>query len=320
MAGGTPLGVDIGATRVRIVEARPGPGGHAVLRSAVRDLTEGASSSGAITDVAYLAAVLEDAVEELGTRERRCVCAVGEPDARYAVVAFPAMRAAERERAARFEAEKHCSFPVADAVVRVHRAAASGTAWVLGMARSAAVRTRMTALRQARLRPIAMDHEAFALKRALPGFDAVLDVGFRRSSLHCFADGEMFSLTAFGGGDDVTRAIERDLRVDRTAAEKRKRIVGTAGAGERARSALVTDITGLIEQASRRVRLSRIAMVGNGSRLCGLDSDVSRASGTGCTLAVSPLLAGPSYPQDVVRSSAPDWTLAASLAQWRRSE
>jgi Tfp pilus assembly PilM family ATPase len=129
-------------------------------------------------------------------------------------------------------------------------------------------------------------------------------------------DGLPLTLQTFNGGADVTRAIERELCIDEHTAERRKRILGTAGAGERARAALTADIAVLIQNARRERPVSRIALVGNGSRLPRLADDLERATGAMCEMPVSEPLRDGSYPEDVVRSSAPDWTLAAGLALW----
>lgn len=309
-----PLGIDIGATRLRAVYARRCGGETRVQAIAVRDIPAGAASSGAIADAAHVAALLEDARQELGARERRCVLAIGEPDATLRAVQFPKMSFLERERSARFEAQRHAPFPIDEAVVRVHGSDSAGS-WTVGIARSAAVLTRCAAVRGAGLRPIALDHEACALLRALPAHDAILDIGYRRTNLHLAGAQSPVTLQTLTGGADVTRAIERDLGIDERSAEKRKRILGTAGAGERVRAAFLADLEALIAQARRMRPIARIALCGNGARLAGLQHELQDAARVPIEVAVSAMLRG-EYPEDVLRSSAPDWTLAAGLARW----
>lgn len=312
-----PLGIDIGSTRVRVVEARVSARGACIRAVAVRELRRGSSVD--LEDPAFLSALIEDAVAELGTRERRCVCAIGEPDALLRPLKFPKMTSVERERAAKYEAQRHVDYPVEEAVVRIHPLDEQSGLWALGIARSSAVLTRVAALREAGLKPIAVDHEACALARALPGFDAILDVGHQRTTLHVITKQTPVTLQAHNGGADVTRAIERELSIDTQSAEKRKRILGTAGAGERARAALASDIAALVHRARNTHPISRVAMVGNASRLCGMAADLESATGAMFEIPVSDALRGENYPEDVVRSSAPDWSLAAGLALWEGS-
>jgi Tfp pilus assembly PilM family ATPase len=312
-----PLGIDIGATRIRVLEAVVTPEGPRVRAVAVREIASDVSSSGAISDTDYVAALLEEAVREIGTRERRCICALGEPDATLRNLTFPKMTALERERSARFEAQRHVDYPIGDALVRIHPLTRGSQRWALGIARSFAVATRLATIKKAGLKAAAVDHEACALTRVLPAYDAIADVGHQRTSLHVLTDTTPMTFQTFNGGADVTRAIERELSVDRHTAEKRKRILGTAGAGERARAALATDIAALIAGARRSATIKRVALVGNGARLPGLAADLEASTGALFELPVSDALRAGSYPDDVLRSSAPDWTLAAGLATWK---
>lgn len=312
--GPLPLGVDIGATRVRVVEAERTPQGPRIRAAATRDISPGASS-GALRDPDYVGTLVEEAVRELGTKTRVCVCAIGEPDALLRAVDFPRMTHTERQTSGQFEAQRYVDAPINATIVRIHPA---GQTWALGVARPAAVHTRVEALRKARLRPLAVDHESCALSRALPGFDAILDAGFERTSLHVVTQAVPSTLQIANGGASVTRAIERELSIDERTAEKRKRILGTAGAGERARAALAADIGAMISEARAYSQVSRVALVGNGARLPGLIGDLEAATGAFFELPVSAVLQSPRYPEDVLRSSAPDWTLAAGLTSWCR--
>lgn len=312
-----PLGIDIGSSRVRVVEAERTLQGARIRAVAVREFPE--ACAGGPQDSQYLGALIEDAVLELRTRERRCVCAIGEPDALLRTLKMPQMTFLERERAARFEAQRFVEYPQDDAVVRIHRLGDREDVWALGIGRRSAIVTRGAALKAAGLQIVAMDHESCALVRALPGFDAVLDVGYHRTSLHVPTDEVPLTLHVYSGGADLTRAIERELAIDGHTAEKRKRILGTAGGGERARAALVCDIATLIHSARSMHVVGRVALVGNGSRLPGLATDLESHAGVSCEIPVSHALRGANYPDDVVRSSAPDWTLGAGLALWGRN-
>jgi hypothetical protein len=162
-----------------------------------------------------------------------------------------------------------------------------------------------------------MDHEWCAFARAFEGFDAVVDVGHRRLGVHIVASPLPLSYHSTAGAADVTFAIARDLAIDETSAEKRKRILGTAGAGEGARKELAAAIGSAIEAARRRGNVvRRVAFVGNGTRLPGLLIDVERGWDCVCEVPVALPLRDCAYPVDVVRSGAPDWALAAGLSMW----
>lgn len=312
-----PLGIDVGSTRIRVVESERNGSRTQIRAVAVRDVPSGTRTCGPVSEPAYIAALIEDALSEIGSRQRRCVCAVGEPDAILRLIRLPNMTVFERERAARFEAQRFIEYPVEEAVIRIHPMDRAAGTWALGITRASSILTRIAALRAAGIKPIAMDHEACALARSLPGFDAILDIGHQRTSLHVVRPRETpATLQIYNGGADVTRGIERDLSLDNQTAEKRKRILGTAGAGERARAVLIADIAALIGTARTAHEIARIALVGNAARLPGLAQDLQSATGAQCEIPVSESLRTEAYPHDVIRSSAPDWTLAASLSHW----
>src|SRR5579883_398079 len=198
-----PLGIDIGTTRLRVAHAVRGADGPQVRAVAVRDISAGAATSGAIADPPYVAALLEEALRELKTPERRCVAAIGAPGASLQPITLPSMTRFERDSAARFEAERYVDFPMSEAVVRVHPAGTPGC-YVLGVVRTSILSGRVESLRRAGLKPLAIDHEAFALARAFPQFDAVVDVGCERTALHAVCASVPSSFYAPGGGAQIT--------------------------------------------------------------------------------------------------------------------
>lgn len=309
-----PLGVDIGTARARIALAEHAEGCDVRVRAiASRDVVREVSETPAL-----LAALLEEMIAEVGTKQRRCVAAIGGPRTALRVVRFPKMSWRERLHAARFEAQRF-GLPGEEpgpAVVRVHRAEAQDARHAIGVASKALLQERVTMLKLAGLRPVAVDHDAVALRRALGFADAILDVGAERSTLHIYAANWPLSHHAAIGGADVTRSIARELSIDVGSAERRKRILGAAGTGSSVRHALVSELSLLVDRARSRSPVSRIALVGNGARLPGLASDLEAATSAIVELPVPPLLETDAYPEDVIRAAAPDWTLAAALTTW----
>ncbi|HEX5275244.1 MAG TPA: pilus assembly protein PilM [Candidatus Rubrimentiphilum sp.] len=307
-----PLGVDLGTSRIRVV--------HSVLRGArrlvravaVRDVSAGAITSDDVVEPEYVAALLEDAVRELRTTERRCVGALGRPAAKLNGIRLPAMTSFERTRTAHFEASRYIEYPVTEAIVRIQRLGDDSHLWVLGIVRARTLKARVACLRRARLRVRGMSDEGCVLRRCLPRYDAVLDIGEYRSTLHLANSLETFQSDS--GGAEITSAIESDLNLGRAPAETRKRIVGTAGAGERAKAKLIASLASLFQDAAGIAACQRVAVVGNGARLPGLLEDLMAATGSVCEFAVSHALDGEIYSKDVLCAGAPDWTLAAALA------
>lgn len=313
-----PLGIDIGTTRIRVAHAIRENGGARIAGIAVRDLSSGSASSGEVAEPQYVATLIEDAVSELGVRHRSCVSAIAEPHASMRSVRLPKMRDEEKQHAAEFEARRIVDYPVEDATIRIHSIDRDRALYAIGVARTSVLNSRIAALRLAKLKPVAMDHESCAFVRAFDRYDAVVDVGYDRLSLHVpVAGGTPVTFCSRMGGEHVTRAIARDLAIDAYSAERRKRILGTAGAGDAGRNRLASEIAGLIEAArNRSLQIRTVVFTGNGSRLPRLLTDVEHASGASCTVAVARQFDTCDYPVDVIRSAAADWTLAAALATW----
>lgn len=299
-----PLGVDIGTARTRVALAElDGSGRPALVAVAVR-ATNGDP-----------ARAIADARTELPTRERRCVLALSAPDAVLRTARLPAMRLHERTRAARFEAARFIDYPIGEAAVRVH---SGGERSVIGVAHRAPLDARIAAARRAGLRPIAVDDAAFALLRAYPHADAIVDAGESRTLLVVPGDPAPFVHSIPLGGRAMTAAMIAALGVDEATAERRKCTVGLGGAGEHAREALVEQLaSALLEQrAQARAELRSIALCGNAARLNGLAAALERAVAIPVTLGVLDAGAAHVLPPDVVRSGSPDWGLAYGLALW----
>lgn len=300
-----PLGIDIGAARTRVaLLERDASGAPRLL--AVASRPTGADAAAAILDAAA----------ELGTNERRCVLALSAPNALLRAAVFPRLRRRERERAARFEAARTATFSLAGAAVRVMPLDA--THCVLGVAPRVALDERLGAARRARLRPVAVDDAAFALRRAFPVDDAIVDIGDDRTVL-VIPDAPIPTIRTFAiGGRTITSAIADALGIDEATAEARKRSVGLAGAGEHARDALIEQLAAaLLEtRAVARLEIRSIALAGNGARLAGFAEALERAAAIPVHLAALPPGVSSTLPADVVRAASPDWGLAYGLALW----
>jgi Tfp pilus assembly PilM family ATPase len=301
-----PLGIDVGCTRVRVALIERDEQQPAMLIAvASRPLGDDPG------------AALADAVAELPTSERRCVLCVDVPDAHVRRMTFPPMRAGERERAARFEAQRFVPFPLAEAVVRVEPDDDPGVA-IVGTASRVAIARLTTLARQARLRPAAIDHGSFALRRAFPDADAIADIGHTASTLVFAVPPIPATLRIPIGGETFTEAIATSLGIDLLTAERRKCTHGIAGAGDHVRTALVERIaSALIDfRASGAGDVRRLVLTGNGARLDGIA--VALQDATGVAVEIGTLGAGVSrtLPADVVRAGSPDWARAYGLARW----
>ncbi|HTU68797.1 MAG TPA: pilus assembly protein PilM [Candidatus Baltobacteraceae bacterium] len=314
-----PLGIDLGSTRVRVAVAEKNHDGEVRVRAvAARDVPEDAVAPLRVEQLELVAAVVEEALSEVGTRERRCVLALGAPACALRTVRFPKMTWPERVRAARFEAQRFAGWDLEEeeSIVRIHPIDRDTEAYAIGVARKESIDSRVRTAHLTGLRVIAIDHDAFALRRLFPDCDAIVDVGAERSSLHVFGPAGPLSFVVQSGGGAITRGIAQELSIDLPTAERRKRILGCAGAGVSAHEDVVTDISALVERARTRAKVDRIAVTGNGARIPSFTRELEDATGALTETPVPDVLHTDAYPEDVVRVAAPDWALAASLAAW----
>jgi Tfp pilus assembly PilM family ATPase len=300
-----PLGVDLGQVRTRVALVERDRAGTPRL-VAVASRATGDDPAQA----------LATAWAELGTAERRCVLALSSPDTLLRTATFPRMSRRECARAARFEAARYVSYPIAEAAIRV--SPVEDGSCVIGVAHRPALAARLTAARRARLRVLAVDDAALALRRALPHADAVVDVGEERATLIVARAPIPLVRTFEIGGRALTAAIAASLGLDTRLAEQRKHAIGLAGAGERVCETLVAQLAvALLEsRAAAQVDLHTIALVGNGSRLAGFAEALERAVQIPVRLAALAPDVSRALPADVIRSASPDWAAAYGLALW----
>lgn len=308
-------GIDIGSTRVRIAVTRRGRRGARVEAVAVRELPAGACDGGAVREPQLIAALVEEMRAELPWSGRACVCAVGAPAATFRAAAFPRMTASERTSAARLDAERRSAHARGDVVIRV-RPIAGSDLYGVGVVERSVLMSRVSVLRDAGLRVLAVDHDALALLRCYDDADAVLDIGLDRTALHLRDGSAAASWWTPIGGAAVTAEIARDLSIAEREAEARKRIHGSGASADAAVDALLREVETLVAAGRRRLPIARLAMVGNASRLRGLRRKL--ASLTGAVLVNGPGAAIElrNVPEDIARAGMPDWSVAIGLSMW----
>lgn len=309
-----PLGIDIGTTRLRIAQLERQDALLRLQRMIAFDL-EDAAVAGATEAIGD---AIAERLRELGIKERRCVCAVGEDEGTVRPIALPPMPERERTRAARYEASRIIEYPIDEALVRVLPLDPARNVFALGIVRRTAIERKLAIVRAAGLRAICVDHAAFALRRAYPRADAAVDIGLKSARFYALRSATPFGVVVEGGSIALTHALERTLAIDFALAERRKRTLGLAGAGE-SELMVFSAAIGQALFASRKngVReIQQIVLVGNGARLPGLLERLERDTGCCIELGGEPSVAVSTYPHDVTRAGAPDWSLSIGLALW----
>jgi|GEM_PF-637484 Tfp pilus assembly PilM family ATPase len=318
------LGIDIGSERIRVASVESGGGGTVRVRAvAARPVPQAIADGPARTEL--LAALIDEMRDELDTKTRRCVLAVGPSDASVHRAEYPVgMRGAERLRAARLELRHRLGEGEREPIVRIKPLDAAAGWYAVARVSRMILHERRAIARAAGLHLAAVDLESFAFRRVFPQADAVLDIGLHTSRLHLFAPDLPQTRSFEIGGEALTSAIAEDLDVTQHVAEERKRSIGLAGAGERAVRRLAELVRSAVAEGGAQTRAAehgvarRLVVTGNGARLAGLAARICEAAGyvQGHDVPAPLLLSG--YPEGIQVHAAPDWALAVGLALWRR--
>jgi type IV pilus assembly protein PilM len=239
----TPVGLDIGAGAIKVVELARGRDGYRIARLGSARTPVGALLEGVAADPEKLGAAIRAALEEAGIRHRRVVTALGSRAAVVREIQIPEMPEEELRNAVRFEAERYV--PVAgedlrvdyQVVEEVQEGARKQLSVLFAAARAEVVEGFVRALQVAGLGAEVLEVTAFALARvfrqeAMEGPVLVADIGADTTEiLIVHRDRLHLSRTLVTGGNTLTRAVAAALDLEPGAAEvvKEEKAVAPVG-------------------------------------------------------------------------------------------
>ena len=226
------VGVDIGSRFIKAVQAEAGrsPGSWRIIKAAITPTPNDSVRDGIVIDQAAVAAALRTMLGDAGIEANAVVAAISGTSVIVRHVKLPRMPESVLRKSVRFEAAKHISSSVEDSMIEFEITGPvpgedDKMSVMLVAAPSDMVESRLSALAQAGLEPVAIDVEAFALQRALvdlsptrPGEGttlALLDIGATTTDVNIIANG-LFALTRNIpiAGDSFTQAIKAVAKVD----------------------------------------------------------------------------------------------------------
>lgn len=299
-----PLGIDIGASKLRMTYARRTSAGVSVQAVTSRD-RDGEC------DEDWLSSMLYEMRADLGARTRSCAMALGSHEATIDVLALPNMSHRDRTAAANIEAHRR----YADARTRLVRLfpTINKDRFLLATTPYSHVALRKQLAAKAGLRLTVLSIDGLTWSRLEPSLLSVVDIGMTSTRIHTFDSGApRVALYPFGGRN-VTIEMARELGIDERSAEQRKRILGSSGTGEHLIEGLVAWIVGCMDKGEPH-RSQSVMLVGNGSRLPEIrrrlaDNLTQRRWLTACNQ-----LERSRYPEDIRRAAFSDWALSIALA------
>ena len=301
-----PLGIDIGAARVRVVAlSRRDDGSLRLLGAGAADVVDRPASA------------LTAALHEASTPERRCVAMIRSCDARLQKVVLPPMSWRDAKRAATFEAlaashTEHKTLTVRSVMLDCN--ARGERRMLVASASSRIVQQTIAALQAAGLRPVGIDHEACALLRAAGS--PLLDVGLARSTLVAFAGGAPILRMLDVGGIDFTKALARDYGIDEDLAESRKCTIGLTGAASDVLRNFVQSLSAELQllRKTEGLDITSLGLCGNGARLPELREEIEHRLDLRLDTVHFDDRLVMELPQEVQRSASMDWFSAFAAA------
>ncbi len=236
----TTLGVDFGATGVRVVEVSRQGGRPNVQRWGAVDFEEEVEDWSRVNAV-QIARSIRDVVKGKGMGGPWVAHSVGGQAVAPQYFNFPKITTEDLDEAVRIEIEAGLPFRLDEALVGhilfPEQESGDGkprTHGVAFAADGAFVESRLNVIRKAELEPFCVEPDATACANALlattdlsaeAGSMAILNVGHRYSSLALFnGDGTLLVRDVPWGGVHVTRSIAEHLDVEPEEAERLKRV------------------------------------------------------------------------------------------------
>jgi type IV pilus assembly protein PilM len=306
LAHESAIGVDIGSSSIKIVQAEPTKQGIRISRVATCPTPLESVKEGVVVNVPEVAAAIQFAMRSAGIKASSAVTAITGPGVVVRNVQIPRMTEQVFRKSMAFEAGKYIPASVEDSVVEFELLGDAGDGQMSALLVAAPrpiVDSKVAAIEQAGLDPVAVDVEAFATFRTLveyggdpsllEGTIALLDVGSSHTEINLVCSGKLeLTRTIPIAGNSLTNAIKNAENCTEDEAEQKKHeydlgeLVGMP-AGSASTPGLKV-LQSLVDEMLREVRrsvtyyqsqlpdgaaeisVSRLIFTGGSSRLTGL--------------------------------------------------
>lgn len=301
------VGVDIGQTAIRAVEARSVRNGPIEVRAYQEAaLPDGAVRGGEIVEPTAVATILKKMWVDgkFGTKD--VILGMGDQKVVARDLVMPKLSQGEIRDLLPLRVQELIPMPVAEAIIDFYPIAEAASTdegpavrGLLVAAYADAVANNVAAVKRAGLQVVDVDFVPFALQRAVgstgEGVSAIVDVGATTTNVVVSAHGVPdFVRIIPAGSDDATRALVTQLEVPRDQAERLKVAQGlhpeivppndakSAGIILDVTRELMTSIINTLRYYSSthdNARVESLVLTGNGARLRGLPAALAQSTG-----------------------------------------
>jgi type IV pilus assembly protein PilM len=306
------IGLDIGTTRVRAVEAHQGRGAPTLVRYAEVPLPPGAVQDGEVADSGAVVHALRALWSRGRFAHRDVVLGVGNQRVLVRDLELAWMPLNQIRASLPFQVQDALPVAVEDALLDFYPTGElegqSGrmVSGLLVAATRDTVQANVSAVESAGLRPVVVDLNAFALTRAVARdalahrIVALVDIGAQITTVVIVDNGTPRLIrTLPSGGQHVTDAIVASLQIPVVDAEMLKQQVGVGfavSAELEPAAEIVNHLTGTLVESIRNTLVyyagnnpgaaaDLVVLTGGGSHLSGLGQYLASASRTTVTMA-----------------------------------
>jgi type IV pilus assembly protein PilM len=229
------VGVDIGASGVKVCQVRESRKGLGLLRLGFVPLGPQAIVDGQVMDQSAVIDAIGRAFSDAKIRQKECAVSVSGQSVIIRKITIPMMTDAQLGEQIQWEAEQHIPFDIKDVQVDYQvlrkRPETSQMDLLLVAAKRDQIEDYAQLARSAKLKPVVCDIDAFTVQnlfefsRGLPQDQtiALINVGASLSSLNIVSNGvSAFTREIANGGNVITEEIQRQLSVPFEQAEAYK--------------------------------------------------------------------------------------------------
>jgi type IV pilus assembly protein PilM len=239
--GAPTIGVNIGSSLIKVVEAKPGKDGILITALGVAPTPPGTIDNEVIVDPQTLGQAIRQLIKESGITCKRCVSSVsGQSTVVVRIIEVPKMTPKELGETMKWEVERHVPFAANDVVMdfqAIDRPMVGGDdenmEVLLAVAQQEVINKHIEAIYAAGLDPVVVDVEPLAICRALIDSSkngareqtiAIVNIGAAVTDMGIYQNGLLaFPRTLPIAGDSITRALSDGLNISIDQAERLKR-------------------------------------------------------------------------------------------------
>ena len=266
LGGSEAVGLDIGASAVRLARLTGGRGATSLLSFAQVAIPQGTVVDGEIQDAGPVSEAIAQLWKRAKVRSKRAVLGVSNQRVVVRQVDLPYQEEKEFRSSLRFQAADYIPMSVDDAqldfiVIDDYTTDAQEHMMrvLLIAAATDMVDGFVTAASSAGVETVGVDLTPFAIARAVSpsargemgvaGSEAVIDVGAATTNILIHHNGEpRFVRILLVGGDDATTALSEELSISFEEAEAMKLDLGRGVGAENARTLLGRQVSSLVDE------------------------------------------------------------------------